>query len=454
MLPIWLDPDGDLKQVTRDKIQKLSNSEDSVVSQHPYWKGEFSIDDVTDEDLESISSACLDNDDKLKALFNRLVPNAISNTTFWTSYLSHVEYCLMTDKEGENGLELEVGTVPPAASESKGRKEEPVAPMAPNASGDKSETTLENLDPSSTSSSVTPSERLQRGVNAAVKTLCSETQNGKTEAIKINGPVTEKDHRTLCKASTQNQSNAQSIIPESIPSTTKNGKDGNIQAAESGGGVDNLVDTFLDKRMEGKQKAEMMKVAKPKRNSSIPASTTSSSQSTTVYCPFRATTGWVAVWKAGVYVRKNPDIEALAIGFIPYGDAVAAIERKGTWIRHRLGWSCVKIGTFTLLEEVPQVSTPYGPAFLCHHDSNGSSKAILAAFGAEAYLMRHHVKLVRNVADESAANNANSISKLVHHAKSIEMEKNKETNVGHEDNDTHTGLVVGIMQLIGAVDEI
>mmetsp|Transcript_23251 Transcript_23251/g.41139 ORF Transcript_23251/g.41139 Transcript_23251/m.41139 type:complete len:231 (-) Transcript_23251:1254-1946(-) len=102
-MPIWLDPEGGVATETSKKIQKLSETDACVRAQHPHWKGGFSIDDMSIDDLEAISAACLENDAKLSQLYHDLCPHQLSQTTFWTSYLSHVEFYL-SEAGGGMGL--------------------------------------------------------------------------------------------------------------------------------------------------------------------------------------------------------------------------------------------------------------------------------------------------------------------------------------------------------------
>uniref|UniRef100_A0A7S2XD67 Uncharacterized protein n=1 Tax=Lotharella oceanica TaxID=641309 RepID=A0A7S2XD67_9EUKA len=169
-----------------------------------------------------------------------------------------------------------------------------------------------------------------------------------------------------------------------------------------------------------------------------------------VYCPQERMSGWVATWRAGVHIRAEPSIEGDSIGSIPYGEAVTAFYRKGKWIRHRQGWSCISMGNFTLLQEIPRVTTINGAGFLCHLESTGRCKVLLASYGAEAYMRQQHVKSPDGKTPLSKLRNpAFDVSRLVHMGKEISAPPEPEEPL----EEPPAGFVVGLLQAFGVVDE-
>eukprot|EP00466_Bigelowiella_natans_P003907 jgi/Bigna1/71092/fgenesh1_pg.14_\ len=457
MINRWLDSDGGLKPETTEKIQELSKSEDSVLVQHPHWKGSFSIDDMTFEDLQAISIACLENDSDLKGLYDKLVPGIVSQTTFWTSYLSHVEYFLKIDQEGEAGgreSDANLETAEIILSEDKEKENDE---NSHSSSNEKKNSNLKaGVATTTTATTTTSITSLGSGIRK------EEIARRESSVTSSSGSLPSGDKLQLGVTAAANVLGDAKLAATTTASTNHKLGSATAPAVPTSGGavnMDSMVDRMIADRLERKALEGAEKVKRKWRTNDIPAKYIRSETvtQTIVYCPVRATSGWICVWRAGVHVRVAPDIEAPTVASIPYGEAIAAIQEHGSWVQHRLGWSCTRIGNFTLLDEIPEVSTPYGPGFLCHNESTGISKVLLGAFGAECYIRQNYVKLRSKPVEKTIPNgtlptNAHDISKLMHNAKADGTARQFLSDEDEEEDMPHTGLVIGLLQTVGVMD--
>uniref|UniRef100_A0A7S0DKS3 BSD domain-containing protein n=1 Tax=Amorphochlora amoebiformis TaxID=1561963 RepID=A0A7S0DKS3_9EUKA len=366
------------------------------MAQHPHWKGFFTLEDMTAEDLEAISNACLDHDDNLLTLYENLVPGKISHTTFWTSYLSHIEYYLSRDSENQNSNNK---SAPDPLHSSD--------PHPPASS-----------PPSDPNPTLIPAPMVRPPPSPANE---EETKEKEGEG-KEHGPPSE----TLSRG-----------VEATAAAISHNGGYGTP-------GLNARVANLISKRLE-----ENPRVLPEKKKTKSSATVGLRAYFKESKAPLSA---FVAVWRAGVIVREGPSIEAQSIGSIPYGEAVTVTDTNGRWVQHELGWSCTTLGKHKLLEEIPRALTPYGPGFLCHIDSRNMCKLLLASFGARAYVSAKYVQVPGVKSLRSIKNIALDASRLVHLAKADQMTEAM-TKEEDEKVDAYTGMIVGLLQTFGVLDD-
>lgn len=431
MLPIWLDPEGGLKAETREQIAGLSSDEASVLAQHPHWSGAFSLDDMDEEDLDDVSAACLEHDSKLAELYDRLVPATISQDTFWTSYLSHVEYYLSNDLDGKGPdpkqatprrLSLASRRATPATGEGGGaRGRTPKTPSTtPNA----------KAQPPLASPSPAPVKKLMSALNAAASALEKHSVSPDEDVTGAVGPRAAVGPRV-------GPAKASSLASESVAASVEQ-----LTERRLGGG-------------DAKRGRGPMPTPAAARSGGGGAVLSGGAR---VHCPKVPVACYVAVYQAGVNIRNGPSLEHDSVGSVAHGEALVVWEQRDRWIRHSDGWSCTQMGGFTLLERIPMVTTPVGWGYLCHRDGSGLCK-VRMCYGSYAYIVQQKVVPFIGGRLQDLRSPAFAVSRAVEMSKGVVDQPDSDPGAPPVRESqpaakrmVHTGLVVGLLQALGVAD--